>query len=170
MGAIASQNTSLTIVYSTVYSGTDQRKHGSSASLAFVRGIHRWPVNSTHKGPVSRKMFPFDASSWHYETEPSSAAHRRVPVSNLNCKDGLLLQSFFCYQWFRILYPWGEIIQMADEIRWYIATLRDICIGWREFRRDWPTHCQAWTYRQWWTDIESKLSRCYPWCIVSCSV
>ena len=35
-------------------------KHQSSASLAFVRGIHRWPVNSPHKGPVTRKMFPFD--------------------------------------------------------------------------------------------------------------
>ena len=60
MGPIASQITSLTIVYSTVYSDADQRKHQSSASLAFVRGIHRWPVNSPHKGPVTRKMFPFD--------------------------------------------------------------------------------------------------------------
>ena len=49
-----------TIVYSTVYSGADQRKHQSSASLAFVRRIHRWPVNSPHKEPVTRKMFPFD--------------------------------------------------------------------------------------------------------------
>ena len=48
------------IVYSTVYSGTDHRKHQSSTSLAFVRGIHRWPVNSPHKWPVTRKMFPFD--------------------------------------------------------------------------------------------------------------
>ena len=60
MGPMASQITSLTIVYSTVYSGADHRKHQSSASLAFVRVIHRWPVNSPHKGPVKRKMFPFD--------------------------------------------------------------------------------------------------------------
>ena len=60
MGAIASQITSLTIVYSTVYSDPDQRKHQSSASLAFVWGIHRGPVNSPHKWPVTRKMFPFD--------------------------------------------------------------------------------------------------------------
>ena len=60
MSAMASQITSLTIVYSTVHSGADQRKHQSSASLAFVRGIHRWPVNSPHKRPVTRKMFPFD--------------------------------------------------------------------------------------------------------------
>ena len=60
MNTIASQITSLTIVYLTVNSGTDQRKHQSSTSLAFVRGIHRRPVNSPHKGPVMRKMFPFD--------------------------------------------------------------------------------------------------------------
>ena len=59
MSAMASQIT-LTIVYSTVHSGADQRKHQSSASLAFVRGIHRWPVNSPHKGTVTGKMFPFD--------------------------------------------------------------------------------------------------------------
>ena len=60
MGSMVSQITSLTIVYSTVYSSADQRKHQSSASLAFVRGIHRGPVNSPHKWPVTRKMFPFD--------------------------------------------------------------------------------------------------------------
>ena len=46
-------------VYSNIYSCADQRKHQSSASLAFVRGIHRWPVNSPHEGPATRKMFPF---------------------------------------------------------------------------------------------------------------
>ena len=60
MSSMASKITSLTIVYSAVYSGADQRKHQSSASLAFERGIHRGPVNSPHKGPVTRTMFPFD--------------------------------------------------------------------------------------------------------------
>ena len=60
MSAMSSQITSFTIVYSCVYSAADQRKHQNSASLAFVRGIHRWPVNSPHKGPVRREMFPFD--------------------------------------------------------------------------------------------------------------
>ena len=59
-GAMASQITSLTIVYSIVYSGADQRKYQSSAWLVFVRGIHRGPVNSPHNGPVTRKTFPFD--------------------------------------------------------------------------------------------------------------
>ena len=58
--ATASQITSLTIVYSTVYSGADRRKHQSSASLAYVLEIYRWPVNSLHRWPVTRKMFPFD--------------------------------------------------------------------------------------------------------------
>ena len=60
MGMMESQITSLTIVYSTLYSGTDQRKHQSSTSLAFVRGIHRWQLNSPQKWPVTRKIFPFD--------------------------------------------------------------------------------------------------------------
>ena len=49
MSAMACQITSLTIVYSRFY-----------ASLADVKGIHRWPMHSPHKGPVERKMFPFD--------------------------------------------------------------------------------------------------------------
>ena len=60
MTMLASQITSLTVVYSIVYSGVNQRKHQRSASLAFVREIHRGPVNFPHKWPVTRKMFPFD--------------------------------------------------------------------------------------------------------------
>ena len=43
-----------------LYSDADQRKHQRSASLAFVLGNSPGPVNSPHKGPVTRKMFPFD--------------------------------------------------------------------------------------------------------------
>ena len=60
MSAMASQITGVMIVCLNVCSVADQRKHQSSMSLAFVRGIHRWQVNSPHKGPVTRKMFPFD--------------------------------------------------------------------------------------------------------------
>ena len=60
MITMASQITSLTAVYSTVYSDADQRKHHSSASMAFVCGNSPGPVNSPQKGPVTRKMFPFD--------------------------------------------------------------------------------------------------------------
>ena len=79
MTAMASQISSLTIAYSTVYSGADQRKFQSSASLAFVQGIHRWPVNSPHKGPVTWKMFPFDdvimSSGWYDSPSITSLTH-----------------------------------------------------------------------------------------------
>ena len=67
MSTMASQITSLTIVYSTIYSDTDRRKHQSSTSLAFVWGIYRWPMNSPHKGPVTWKMFPFDDIMMHQQ-------------------------------------------------------------------------------------------------------
>ena len=57
MGAMASQITSLTIVYWNVYSGADQRRHQCSASLAFVRGIHRWPVNSPPQRANNAEIF-----------------------------------------------------------------------------------------------------------------
>ena len=91
MGTIASQITSLTIVYSNVYSGADQSKHQSSASLAFVWGIHRGPVNSPHKCPVTRKMFPFDdvimsAKVKRHDNNSSSIQWhgRHPPKENLN--------------------------------------------------------------------------------------
>ena len=60
ISTMASKITGVSIVYATVCSGADHKKHQSSASLAFGRGTHRWPVNSPHKGPVTRKIFPFD--------------------------------------------------------------------------------------------------------------
>ena len=70
MGAIASEITSHDIVYSTVYSGADQRKHQSFASLAFERG--------THRGPVTRKMFHLMTSSWLDLSMFSLRQHRRL--------------------------------------------------------------------------------------------
>ena len=63
MSAMASQITSLMIVYSAVYSGADQRKHQNSTSIAFVWDIHRLPVNSPHTGPVTQKVFSFNGVS-----------------------------------------------------------------------------------------------------------
>ena len=60
MSAMASQIIGVCIVCSTVGSVADQRKHQSSAPLAFVQGIHRWLVNSPRKRPVTRKILPFD--------------------------------------------------------------------------------------------------------------
>ena len=88
MGAMVSQITSLTIVYSTVYSGADQRKHQSTASLAFVRGIHRWPVNSPHKSPVTRKLFPFD--------DVIMQARGQISTESSKCEMCLFMCVYFC--------------------------------------------------------------------------
>ena len=66
MGGIASQIISLTIAYSTDYSGADQRKHQRSASPAFVRGIHRGPAQmASNVENVSIRWRHHDSS--HYE-------------------------------------------------------------------------------------------------------
>ena len=68
MLAMTSQITSVSIVCSSVCSGSDQRKYQSSVSLAFVRGIHWWPMDSPHKGSVTQKVFPYVmTSSWSHE-------------------------------------------------------------------------------------------------------
>ena len=77
MGAMASQITSVTLVYSTFYSAAYERKHQSSASLAFVRVIHRWPVNFPHKWPVTRKMLVVNKMSFALPWQP--------PTDNITC-------------------------------------------------------------------------------------
>ena len=84
MSTIASQITSLTVVYSIIYSGADQSKHQSSASLAFVWGIHRGPVNCPHKWPVTRKMFPFDDVIMLYNIHiPTRIQWVNIDISNI---------------------------------------------------------------------------------------
>ena len=95
MSAMASQITSLTIVYSTVYSGADQRKYQSPASLAFVRGNHRWPVNSPHKGPVTRKMFPFDDVIMGTTLRASALHNALTPFLNPFNNTTLYNETFF---------------------------------------------------------------------------
>ena len=91
MGPTASQITSLTTVFSTVYSDADQRKRQSSASLAFVRGIHRGPVNSPHKWPVGGEMFPFDdvimrcTTYWAYKWRSNRRSSYIHSVSDSLC-------------------------------------------------------------------------------------
>ena len=99
MSAIASQMASLTIVYSIVYSGTGQRKHQSSASLAFVQGIHRGPVNSPHKGPVTRKMFPFDDVIMNSVLFKRNGNQHLIQCANLG---------WLCLQW-PLLLTWFNI-------------------------------------------------------------
>ena len=92
MSAMASLITGVSIVYSTVCSDADQRKHQSSASLAFVKGIPQWPGNSPHKGPGTRKLFSFDdiimVVRWEDRVGRSS-----VNISSFTVVDGLYLFS-----------------------------------------------------------------------------
>ena len=82
MGAMASQITSLAIVYSIAHSVADQRNCQSSEWLAFVRGIHPWTANSPHKGPATREMFPFDdVTMWNatgFKTRTSEFTRRKL--------------------------------------------------------------------------------------------
>ena len=98
MSAMASRITSLTIVYSTVHSGAHQRKYQSSASLAFVRGIQWWPVNSPHKGPVTPKMFP-----WCNHHDIRTQADRDISGPNLLSsfvhQSSLLIYWSICFIW-----------------------------------------------------------------------
>ena len=80
-------------------------KHLSSASLVFVRGNHRWPVQSRRKGPVTRKMLPSSCVSGNSVSEAISP-HR---MSLMQSSDRLC-----------ILYPYPELIsqRLTDKISW----------------------------------------------------
>ena len=81
LSAMVSQITGVSIVYPSVYSGADQRKHESSASQAFVRGIHRWPVNSPHKGPVTWKNVSI---WWRRHADADWASFRLISLAPLH--------------------------------------------------------------------------------------
>ena len=99
MGKMASQITSLTIVYSIVYPGADLRKHQSPASLAFVWGIHGGPVHSPLKCSVTRKMFPFDDVIMHEEKWS-------MPIDDRKCKYKSFTKNFKTYRALNhLIYP-----------------------------------------------------------------
>ena len=107
MSTMASQITSVLIVCAIVCSGEDQRKHQSSASLAFVRGIHRWPINSPHKGPVTRKMFPFDdviMCSLFLITQLAAFPHPQVRYDNRHFNNNNIISIILTRKWSTILY------------------------------------------------------------------
>ena len=85
MTMLASQITSLTVVYSIVYTGVNQRKHQSSASLAFVWEIHREPVNFPHKWSATRKMLPFDDVIMSLLMMPKQRVKHGIDRSKLTC-------------------------------------------------------------------------------------
>ena len=119
MDAIESQITSFTIVYSTVYSDADQRKHQSSASLAFVWGIHRWPVNSPHKWPVTRKMFPFDDVIMYSDISYHNLAHLQIIVQHHYSSSGLAQLAYVsCVSWNKLFIKTFTIYQSHFNRFW----------------------------------------------------
>ena len=115
MGSMASQITNLTIVYSAVYSGANQRKQQSFASLASVRGIHRGPENSPHKWPVTRKMRPFDdvimpqtnSTNWpcFYQTRSAWSADQGSNKNHSCTYNFAPTVTKFCVMWERQALP-----------------------------------------------------------------
>ena len=135
----ASLITSLTIVYSTVYSDANHRKHHSPASLAFVRGIHRRPVNSPHKWPVTRKMFPFDdvimltvvdmkpssnASRMRFLAKSQTAGRSWLDHTHIVSKQieialvSWLKYSFFFQLWWLYIFQHHNVFHWVNEFCW----------------------------------------------------
>ena len=111
MGAMESQITSLTIVYSTVYSGADQRKHQSSASLAFVRGIHRSPVNSQFA--LKRRAISAFMLCIYFLMRRNHANFSVMKGSRTKCYSTLRLP------WKRIIF--NNIIPSPKIIKWHYS-------------------------------------------------
>ena len=130
MGAITSQITSVTTIYSTVHSDADQRKNQSSASLAFVRGIHRRPVNSPHKCPVMRWMIPFDNGIMVTPVVAWLTSHwtPNVEYNELHAwKNGPVTREMFpCHDFF-----------MPCDVNYNVQCHDDV-IKWKHFPRYWP--------------------------------
>ena len=131
MDAIASQTTSLTIVYSKVYSGADQRKHESSASLAFAWGSHRGPVNSPHKWPVTRIMFPFDdviiLNATISCSKILSLSGQSIIAKSASFE--VFKQCFVCFRTFhRVRQRWRNLNRIQHKCRWNVGQVFVICI------------------------------------------
>ena len=123
MSMMASQITSIASVFSTIYSGADQRKHQSSASLDFVLGIHRSSGNSRHKRPVTRKMLPFD----------------NVIMSRWNISDGCWnwpLPIFHQTQQSRVhsLLQWRHISARISQLTRLSTVCSSVDSGWHQMK------------------------------------
>ena len=135
MSAMASQ---INCVCSSVCSGADQRKHQSSASQASVRGIHRWPVDSPHKGPIMKKMFPFDDVIMECQ---ATKLYR-----NFQNRYTVFTKSFFRiirqYVWwfaanhqtfwknhetFQFKYSWKSLEMFRQYVWWFVQNHRTFC-------------------------------------------
>ena len=157
MGTMASQITSLTIIYSSVYLGADQRKHQSSASLAFVKGICRWQVKIPRtKGQYRGKRLHLMTSSWfwfwgcirlwaHYVITIASLCKVvwkhwtfkmvvRVILSIVWLRWGLFSLSYFMRYTRLCVFSWP----ISDPMIWRIFVIHVIIIKWETW---FISHC-----------------------------
>ena len=153
MNAMASHITSVSIVCSIVCSGTDQRKNLSSASLAYVRGIHRRLLDSPHKGPVTRERFPFDdVIMVHFFMPSASLCFKEQQCGSPCLKDETVACCFpsllllychrSCLEWLKlwkiyILYIWW--CNVLDSIK----TEKVHALFWMEYCLHYPSCLQA---------------------------
>ena len=123
ISTMASQITNLMLVYSTVYSGADQRKHQSPASLTFVRGIHRWPVISPRRGLVTRKMFPFDDVIMYVADMTKMYPCRRCKQASATHAIYRAIQHI---RWIKVfcLFVWNHVvIQPETTLKWPLLVI-----------------------------------------------
>ena len=136
MNAMASQITSLTIVYSAVYSGADQRKHQSSASLAFCGNSSVFPAQMAIKAENVSIWWRHHESwvhrSWGYQYQKRMRFSERYPTPR-NCPtftDNNIATIF----WPRMLALWlfkaGIILGMGSAI------VTSSLIGWAHSQHD----------------------------------
>ena len=149
MSMVGSPITRVSNVCSTVCSGADQGKHQSIALLASVRGIHRWPINSPQKGPVTRKMFPFD--------DVVMTQYQYMPLYFDDSS-----------QWFDSLYLNKTAnCMVVAEIQVFMLAFHDSVMTWKRFRYYWPfvggTIGKQWLPRQRTSDTEF-------WCFADVSI
>ena len=132
--------------------GADQRKHYSSASLPFVRGIHRGPVNSPLKGPVTREMFPFEGVimifSWLIcELRIRSVLHFDILCHVQYCAipdQVRIMTKIICIRQYCTM-TYGEPQQLLPFLCIKVTKISLASIGWLPFAgkqlQDWKPHC-----------------------------
>ena len=117
MSTMASQITSVSMVCLTVCSGADKRKYQSPASLAFLRGIHRWPVNSPPKAPVTRKMCPFHDVIVFLEILSQKQIHVYKPDIAVVSHHTLLPNAYICQANVDLCIKMWRVIDKRDIFR-----------------------------------------------------
>ena len=177
MSALEFQITSVAIVWSTICSGADQRKHQSSASLAAVRGIHRWPVESPHKGPVTREMFSFDdviMQRWYmYALCLTPSRHQARACNHDDQVSDIMrrMKIYFCVQHEPGDHP-GYLQHFNQQRSFKRIFHAYLCtLFWRQMRFDLPHNClhkplnqhqyRLWHFAPWW---HNNASVTVTWC------